>query len=246
MARLTVFHTSDTHNRLDTDIHVPLLTSLKKDCPGSILLDSGDSAASGNVTWRSSGERPHIIMTEAGYDAMCMGNREFHFFCPGLVGKLKNIAFPVLSANFRLRKTDCPVTVAESTIIERAGERIGIIGLSVPRVTKDMKMQAISAAYLDDPLETAKQIVPEMKSRCDYLIALTHIGIVLDREIAEKVPGIDLVLGGHTHIVVDETADGGTRIVHSGSHMKIVSRLDIDTKSKDVVVTRIEVGGQTA
>lgn len=246
MARLTVFHTSDTHNRLDTDIHVPLLDGMKKNCPGSILLDSGDSAASGNVTWHSSGERPHKIMTEAGYDAMCMGNREFHFLCPGLVGKLKNIAFPVLSANFRLRNKECPVVVQSSMVIERESEKIGIIGLSVPRVTKDMKMQSISAAYLDDPLETAKEIVPEMTSQCDYLIALTHLGIAADREIAEKVPGIDLVLGGHTHTIVDETSGGGTRIVHSGSHIKIVSRIDIDAKSKDVVVTRIEVGGQTA
>jgi len=239
MARLTIFHTSDMHNKLTPDI-AARLRDLKAAHPGSLMFDSGDAIWSGNIYWRLGGEPVLDLMNSVPYDALCMGNREFHFWGIGLDSKTSRAEFPVLSANIRAVRDGGEVPAQAYITFEREGLRIAVIGLSVPRVTERMLVKTISEYYFTDPIDAAAELVPKLRPECDVLIALTHIGIRVDRELAEKVRGIDLIMGGHTHVLTEERV-ADTRIVHHGSHVHYVGKVDLEVESGRVVSIKNEL-----
>ena len=233
MARLTIFHTSDMHNKLTPD-YAARLHDLKAANPGSLMFDSGDAIWSGNVYWRLGGEPVLDLMNSVPYDAMCMGNREFHFWGIGVNSKTARADFPILSANIRTVRDSRDAPALGYVTFEREGRRIIVFGLSVPRVTERMLVKTISEYYFADPIDAAAELVPKLRPECDVLIALTHTGIRIDRELAEKVGGIDLILGGHTHLLTEEHV-GDTCIVHHGSHVHYAGRVDLEIESGRVV-----------
>jgi 2',3'-cyclic-nucleotide 2'-phosphodiesterase (5'-nucleotidase family) len=237
MARLIIFHTSDMHNKL-TPALADRLRGLKADCPNSLMLDSGDAIWAGNVFWRPGGEPVLDLMNAVPYDAMCMGNREFHFLGVGVDAKTSRAAFPVLSANLRAAKPTRKPPARAYEVFERGGVQIGVMGLSVPSITERMLVKKVSDYFFTQPIAAATEVVPRLRAECDMLIALTHIGIKQDRELAESVDGIDLILGGHTHIVTPEPERvGRTWLLHHGSHAHFVGKVSIEIDSGHINVT---------
>lgn len=252
MGRVTVFHTSDIHNKLTAE-YARKLHDLKASEPGSLMFDSGDAIWSGNVYWRPGGEPVLDLMSSVPYDALCMGNREFHFLGIGMNAKVSKAQFPILSANLRSklmpdsRQLSAPVPqhsklntqpVAPCAFLERDGMRIGVMGLSVPCVTERMLVKKVSDYYFEQPIAAARELVPRLREQCDLVIALTHIGIKHDRELAERVEGIDVILGGHTHTVTPEPERvGRTWILHHGFYIRYVGKVTADVESGDVRVS---------
>jgi 2',3'-cyclic-nucleotide 2'-phosphodiesterase (5'-nucleotidase family) len=238
---ITIFHTNDFHNKL-TDAQAERLRKMKEATPGAILLDCGDAIWSGNVYLRPGGEPILKRMNYAGYDAMCMGNREFHFMAAGLRHKIGWAEFPVLSANIR-PTNGARLPVLPHITLERNGLRVTIMGLSVPMITERMLSRKVSSYVFDDPIETAARLVPELRPHCDLLVSLNHIGLHLDRKLAETVPGIDLIVGGHTHAVL-ESAEmvGETPIVQAGWYAHYVGKVKIAPEEK-VKAELIELRG---
>ncbi len=230
MARVVIFHTSDIHNRLTPD-RARFLRDLKAGVPDSLMLDSGDAIWAGNVFWRPGGEPVLDLMNQVPYDAMCLGNREFHFRRAGLVSKTSRARFPIVSSNLRTPGSQNPTPDTRhlpSVILRRAGVRVGVLGLSVPCVTQRMLVRRLADFWFDDPIEAAGEIVPKLRDECDLVVALTHIGLKRDRELAASVPGIDLILGGHTHTVTEAPERvGNTWILHHGAHCKHVGRVEV-------------------
>ena len=236
MPRITVFHTSDMHNKL-TPALADRLRELRQAHPGSMVLDSGDAIWAGNIVWRPGGEPILDVMTAVPYDAMCLGNREFHFLGIAMNSKTARAKFPILSANLRPANSSKPLRAKPYEILERGGVRVGVLGLSVPCITERMLVKRVSDHYFEQPISAAERIVPELRDRCDLLIALTHIGIKRDRELAESVRGINLILGGHTHAITAEPEQvGDTHILHHGSFAHYVGRVDVEIDSGSVVV----------
>lgn len=246
MGRVTVFHTSDMHNKLTPEL-TERLHDLKQAHPDSLMLDSGDAIWSGNIFWRPGGEPVLDLMSSVPYDAMCMGNREFHFLSAGLFNKTSRAKFPVLSANLRAA-TQLRLTTDSLSSEERAGVRsfttfncdgirVTILGLSVPCITERMLVKKLSDHYFAQPSEAAAEIVSTLRKECDVLIAITHIGIKQDRELAEAVPGIDVILGGHTHTITEQPERvGDTAILHSGMYAHYVRKVEIELEAGNVSV----------
>lgn len=91
----------------------------------------------------------------------------------------------------------------------------------VPMVTERMLSRVVSDFIWSDPIETAKVLVAELRSQCDLLIALTHIGFKQDQILAETCPVIDVILGGHSHTVLETPVQvGSTFVCQGGSHGK--------------------------
>jgi 2',3'-cyclic-nucleotide 2'-phosphodiesterase (5'-nucleotidase family) len=227
MSAITIFHTNDFHNKLTIE-KASHLHDLKSSTSGSILLDCGDAIWSGNIFFRPGGEPILKLMNSAGYDAMTLGNREFHFLQTGLRKKIGWAEFPVLCANIK-PSNGADLPVRSDITIERDGIRVAIFGLTVPMITQRMLSRRVSAYVFDDPLETARRILPRLRERADIVIALTHIGLNKDRELAASVPGIDLVIGGHTHAVLEnpETVEK-TTIVQAGWYAHKVGKVEIE------------------
>lgn len=226
MPDLTILHTNDLHGKL-TDVAARLIRRKKDSCDKCVLLDAGDAVSSGNIYYRPGGEPVLARMSEIGYDAMAMGNREFHFLSAGLKSKIKLAGFPVLSANLR-SGVDIGPTVQPSINLSLGGMRIAIFGLSVPMITKRMLASKVSPFWFEDPVSAASEIVPGLRKDADLLIALTHIGLQADKELAEKIPGIDIIVGGHTHAVISEVMYvGDTAIVQAGWWGHYLGRVEI-------------------
>jgi 2',3'-cyclic-nucleotide 2'-phosphodiesterase (5'-nucleotidase family) len=227
MPALTIFHTNDFHNKLTPEKSAHL-RQIKSSTPNSLLLDCGDAIWAGNIYFRPDGEPVLKLMNDAGYDAMTMGNREFHFLATGLRKKIGWADFPVLSANIRpTNGADMPVR--SDITVERGGVKVVIFGLTVPMITERMLVRRMSSYVFDDPIETASRIVPELRRRADVLIALTHIGLKSDRELADSVEGIDLIVGGHTHAVIEEPeCVGNTAIVQAGWFAHYVGKVELE------------------
>jgi 5'-nucleotidase / UDP-sugar diphosphatase len=236
MAAITIFHTSDLHNKLTSDMSARL-RELKASVPDTLLLDSGDAIWAGNIFWRPGGEPILDLMNDAGYDAMCMGNREFHFTQKGIFAKTDRARFPILSTNLRPAREGIPLPAKPHIIVKRAGLKIGLLGLSVPCITHRMLVKRVSDYYFVSPADAASEAVPELRSTCDLVVALSHIGIKPDRELAEQAPGIDVILGGHTHaLTLEPERVGDTYILHHGSHGHFVGRVDITLEAGEVSV----------
>jgi len=220
MATVNIFHTGDMHNRL-TPQKAQRLRELKGSAENTLLLDAGDAIWAGNIFYRPGGEPILKLMNLAGYDAMAMGNREFHFSRQGFRAKVGLAEFPVLCANAHASNGET-LPVVPHAIFERGGIRVAVFGLRVPMITERTLGKRFSIYRFADPVETAAELVPKLRQEAELVIALTHIGIDHDRRLAERVDGIDLIVGGHSHTELMEP--GSTPIVHSGWAARTVGK----------------------
>ena len=200
---LNILHTNDFHNHLSRR-QAEFIRETKRSLTNVLLLDAGDAVSAGNIGVRPGGEPILTLMSDIGYDAMTMGNREFHVADSLLRLKINKAEFPILCANIRWREDrgeQLPVT--SSTIAELPdGLKVGIFGLTVPMVTAKMSARMVSAFLFDDPIEIAQGEIRSLRSKVDVLIALTHIGAREDEHLAGLCPELDLIVGGHSHAVL--------------------------------------------
>jgi 2',3'-cyclic-nucleotide 2'-phosphodiesterase (5'-nucleotidase family) len=235
MAQVVVFHTSDLHNKLTPEI-ASRLREIKASVLDSLMLDSGDALRAGNIFWLP--KEPIIdLMNSVPYDAMCMGNREYHFLRAGLLAKTSGARFPILSANLRPAKTDSPAPVEPWVVFERGGTRIGVVGLTIPCITERMMVKRLAQFYFARPVDAAREVVPALRERSDLVIALTHLAAGADQDLADSVPGIDVILAAHSHTIADPERIGGTTILRHGARAQYVGKVTIDVEHDGVTVS---------
>jgi len=224
---LVLLHTADMHGRLD-EAGLARLQQLR--AVSDLYFDCGDAVKSGNVGVPARQDPVWERLARAGCDAGAPGNREFHVSSAAFRRKLRGCRHPLLAANMswngRARKpllpppagallaSDQPPLASALTIGD-----VGVFGVMVPMVTERMAARAVSAFLHRDPIEAARECVEWLRPRCKVVVALTHIGLRSDKRLAEEVPGVDIILGGHSHDLLDEPLRvGSTWIAHIGAH----------------------------
>ncbi|MGI4791707.1 MAG: bifunctional metallophosphatase/5'-nucleotidase [Janthinobacterium lividum] len=218
MTSFTLLHTNDFHNHL-SPAQAAFIGREKANLENVLLLDSGDAISAGNVGVRPGGEPILTLMSETGYDAMTLGNREFHVADALLRLKINKAAFPILCANIRWREDRGEILPTVPSLIKTLpnGLRVGIFGLTVPMVTPRMTARLVSAFVFDDPIITAQNQIALLRPDVDALIALTHIGLREDERLASACPELDLIDGGHSHDKLHEPkVVSGVPIVQAG------------------------------
>ncbi len=200
MKTLTLLHTNDFHNHLSA-AQATFIGSEKARHENTLLLDAGDAVSAGNIGVRPAGEPILTLMSQTGYDAMTLGNREFHVADALLRLKISKAKFPILCANIRWRddKGEKLPTVPSLLRTLPSGLRVGVFGLTVPMVTPRMTARLVSAFVFDDPVAAAQEQIARLRPEVDALIALTHIGLRQDEKLAVACPELDLIIGGHSH-----------------------------------------------
>ena len=135
----------------------------------------------------------------------------------GFKAKLAGAVQPILCANLRLKAGGRPLP--GDIVLETKGLRVGVFGVSVPMVTERMAAKAASAYLWSPPIAAAAECVRALRPTVDLLIGLTHVGHRMDVKMAEAVPGIDVLLTGHSHTVIEAPLRiGDTWICQGGSH----------------------------
>lgn len=110
-------------------------------------------------------------------------------------------------------------------MIKRGGIRIGITGLTTHDSGSPLKDTEL---IFEDELVCAENIYPEVAEKSDIVIALTHIGVEMDRRLARELPGLSAIIGGHSHTELSvPRMEGNVPIVQAGSFGLKLGRLDL-------------------
>ena len=176
------------------------------------------------------------VLNEMKYDVFVLGNHEFNFGMQALDEILKDIKAKKLTANFYYKKNDKRYIDA-TTIIEKDGVKLGIIGLSTPMSAKfEEDTGNLKDMKFTSPTEEARTQVEKLKAKgVDAIIAVTHMGIDNEnnipdtgmRDVINAVDGIDVVIAGHMHKDVPSETIKNTLITEPHRYGTVVSEVDL-------------------
>lgn len=211
-----------------------------------LLLSAGDVNMGVPESDMLDAEPDFQLMNMLGYDAMTLGNHEFDKSRDVLLKQREWAQFPFLSANI-VKKDSGEYLVDPYVIKEFDGLKVAIFGLTTQETPIMVTPGHVEDLEFQNVIETAKALVPKLREEADLVIALTHLGFFEesgggynspgDMKLAQEVPGIDLIVGGHSHDALTEAeVVGDTLIVQAGEWSKFVGRLDltIDTEADQV------------
>jgi len=214
---LRILHTNDFHGTLD-DNRQGKLSDLR--AQADVYFDCGDCVKAGNLAIPLKPEAVWPRLAALNCTASVPGNRESHPLEGPFKAKMKGATTPILCANLKYKDSG-KLVLSPSMLIEAGGLRIGVFGVMVAIVTARMASRVASHYLWDDPIKTAQEQAEQLRPNVDILIALTHIGFKKDVQLATQCPKIDLVLGGHSHTILEKPVMvGDTAICQTGSHAR--------------------------
>ncbi len=205
--------------------------SLRKQKP-SLFLSAGDMIQGNNWANLVQGESVIEWMNEMRFDAMVLGNHEFDFGQEVLRKRISESSFPVLGANV----VGLNHLIKPFVIEDLAGVKIGIIGVVAEETPTTTHPRNVAGLKFISPVETVRKYVGELKPQVDLVVLLSHIGYPADRDLAQRVKGIDVIVGGHSHTKIAKPVRlGNTLIVQSWEHEKALGVLDLTLEDGKVI-----------
>lgn len=241
---LTLLYTADVHSRIDpfpaAFYHktyagkgglariATMARELKKQNPNSLLLDSGDYLQGTPYFNFFKGDVELKAYQQAGFDAITIGNHEFDNGVPALRKALENFSGPIITTNV----TFSPDMGQRYAVLKAGNLRVGVFGL-MTEVSGLVTPPNFQTAKYYDPVKVAQAAVEKLSKEADIIVCMSHVGIVppwseedpaahssskiTDEVIAQKVPGIDVILSGHTHAMVSNPI-----VIRSGNHRTLI------------------------
>ena len=246
--KLVVIHTNDMHGyyeTTETSIGIAGIASLKDyyKAQGAdvLLLDAGDFSQGSTLVSYYKGKNAAEYIAAAGYDAVSMGNHEFDYSFDVLLDNMKvltDAGVKVIDANVINKETGKAYFDANA-VFDLNGYKVGVFGLDTAEtLTKASPSNVKLVNFLDkeDMFKEAQAQVDALKAEgCSYIIALTHIGVDEEStgrrslDLAEAVKGINLIVDGHSHTVMDGGQKvGDTLITSTGSYLANAGTVVID------------------
>lgn len=248
---LTIMHTNDSHARVEqrpklaTAVH-----EVRSQSPDAILVDAGDVFSAGTPYFEKYlGLADLWFMNDIHYDAMTFGNHEFDKGSEVLSNFIKQMTFPMVSANIYLKHDPylLPLYINEISynpvggniypaIVKQVnGEKVGIFGLTA---------YSFPPVGFYDPYSKASATVAALQSQgINKIIVLSHLGFDSDQKLATSVNGIDVIVGGHSHSTVLEkpfvvNKIEPTIIVHAGIWLSSLGLLNVTFNPQGVAIAQ--------
>jgi 5'-nucleotidase / UDP-sugar diphosphatase len=222
-----------------------LVRGVRQTAAHSLYLDSGDLIEGTAAFTAFDGEPEMRAMSALEPDAVALGNHDLDPGAADFVTKHRQFAtFPVLAANYSAPGTDFGRTFTGSITLNANGIRIGVIGVANPTspggLASDDNPFGIALAPAASAVQTA---IDTLRPSVDVIVAITHLGLDADEALISATSGLDVVLGGHQHLTIDEPIermDCGPNLsarracaprrvilVHSGALGRYVGRVDL-------------------
>ncbi|WP_300036205.1 bifunctional metallophosphatase/5'-nucleotidase [uncultured Roseobacter sp.] len=256
---LTILHTNDFHARFEPISKYDSGCSAEDDAEGkcfggsarlvtavaeararsnnSILVDGGDQFQGTLFYTYYKGALAAEMMNKLGYDAMTVGNHEFDDGPEVLRGFMDAVDFPVLMSNADVSGEPLLAdTLAKSTVIERGGEKLGLIGLT-PEDTDELASPGPNITF-SDPVAAVQAEVDRLTAEgVNKIIVLSHSGYGTDQRVAAETTGVDVIVGGHSNSLLSNTNEravgpyptmvGNTAIVQAYAYGKFLGELNL-------------------
>ena len=226
--RLVLIHTNDVHSRLDpmdsgehkglggVEARATTIRSLRAAHPHTLLLDAGDMLQGTPYFNLFGGEAEFKAMSAIGYDVATAGNHDFDNGTQSLADNItKHGNFPVLNCNYDVRDTALAGKFRESVVFEKAGLRIGVVGVGI-KLDGLVMNELHEGVIYKNPVTEVERVAKVLRNdeKCDFIICLSHLNLNSvgqnrsgepgDRDIAARIPEIDVVIGGHNHFFLDQ------------------------------------------
>ncbi len=223
---MRLYHTSDMHDHRG---FAPRLRALRDEKPG-LLFDCGD-ALRGSQTMYYRNEPIIAEIDEAGYDAQAIGNREFSYAYPLLRARSRKMQHPLVCTNL-LDTKGRELPFLQSMTMRADDITIHILGLLIMQYPVGSFYERIFGWRFLDPWDAVQPHADRIPEG-DMLLVLSHVGLSLDRELAQRIPRIDLILGGHSHdtLFTPEFVNS-VPIVHAGPYAQYVSRTELTHRAE--------------
>ena len=256
--KLVILHTNDTHSQVEPTEKSNLKTAnmggyarrmgviekIRSEEKNVLLFDAGDFSQ-GTPYFNFFNGRVEIdALNRMQYDAGTLGNHEFDNGIDTLAVILQKARFPMISSNYEVDNTPIKNQIQPYLILKKFGLKIGIMALNV-----DPKSLIIESNYRGlvyrDPIEKAQELSAFLKNKkkCDLVICLSHLGSdstsvdVNDFTVAHQTKHIDIILGGHSHSLLENVKTNnanGKKVIISqmGKSGLYLGRIDLELKKK--------------
>ncbi|NBD30428.1 MAG: multifunctional 2',3'-cyclic-nucleotide 2'-phosphodiesterase/5'-nucleotidase/3'-nucleotidase [Alphaproteobacteria bacterium] len=223
---LTILHTNDMHSRIESISRFDSTCGAEDEAAGEcfggiarvatmvdqkreeladqnvVLLDAGDPFQGSLFYTTYKGAAEAEFMEDIGYDVMAVGNHEFDDGPPKLAEFIDAVSFPVISGNLDLSSSELLKDRVENhVVLEVGGQRIGVIS-ALATDTDETSSPGPNVTFQDEIDSLAADAQALTDEGVDIIIALNHVGLPVDRRIAEAVPQIDVIIGGHSHTLM--------------------------------------------
>lgn len=207
-----------------------VVKSIRADRPEAIILDGGDTWQGSMTSLLTNGQDMVNVMNKLGVEAMT-SHWEWTLGTERVKEIVESLPFPFLGQNIFDKEWDEPA-FDPYTWFERGGAKIAVIGQAFPYMpiaNPGWMFPEYSFGIRDERMQ---EMVDEVRAAgADLVVVLSHNGFDVDRKMAGRVQGIDVILTGHTHDAIPEPVlVGQTILIASGSHGKFVSRVDLDVR----------------
>ena len=259
---LSIMHTNDTHAKVETaPKRITAIKEIRAEKPEAVLIDAGDVFTGTLYFNEFQGKADLEFMNLAGYDVMTFGNHEFDLGSSAeghkaLADFIKGAQFPFVSANAdfsadeNLQGLFSDIVSSEpengkiynGIVKEVNGEKVGFFGLTTPE-TADLSSP--DKVVFEDYIASAEKAVAAFEDMgVNKIVAVSHIGfddnpeVDNDITLAEKVDGIDVIVGGHSHTqlnepyIVNKGEDGAAKdptvIVQASSQGDYLGTVDVE------------------
>lgn len=225
--RLVILHTNDTHSQIDPlpanhnkypnqggiAARASVIEKYRQNNEHVLLLDAGDFFQGTPYFNRFHGVLEMKLMSALGYDVVTLGNHDFDIGIDGFMKAQQHANFSFVNANYDFGTTALNQVVKPFQILKKGPFKIGVFGIGID-LNGLVAAPNFEGLNFKDPFESAKEAVAALqKVNCDLIICLSHLGFDYpdkakpsDLILAQKVAGIDLILGGHTHTFMDAPA----------------------------------------
>ena len=232
---LTILHTSDVHGRLEPITYHNMKNvggaarqsyfykQIKKEKPNTLILDSGDIFQGSIYYQMFKGKLTADILKILKYDAIALGNHEFDRGVKELKTLIKKSKTPFLSANIEFSDKELQKLVKPYITKEIEGRKVIIIGVTTPTLSNLSNSDGVT---IYEPSSIVRNIIAE-NDNADMIIVLSHCGYEIDKQIALENPKIDIIFGGHNHLLFDRPiVTGNVEIINSGEFGVYVSDVE--------------------
>lgn len=214
---LVILHTNDTHSRIDPDVdglggiarRQVVIDSIREIYPNVMLVDAGDAVQGTLYYTLFGGEVERVLMNELGYDIQILGNHEFDGGMDNLVREWDKLNATKISTNYDLSDTPLDSIIQPYFIKQIGNRKIAFIAINLDPEGIIFAGSSEGVRYKDG-LHEADSIADYLKNeeKVDFIVAITHIGYSVgtgygDVDLASKSRNIDIIIGGHTHTLIN-------------------------------------------
>jgi 5'-nucleotidase/UDP-sugar diphosphatase len=197
----------------------------------TLFLAAGDMVQGNNWANLFQGKSSIEAMNAMNFDAMVVGNHEFDFGQAILKERIGEANFPVLGANVIGLSTLKPYVMKDLD-----GLTITVIGVVTGDTPVTTHPKNVKGLQFLPPEDTVSKYVRELRGKSDIVVVLSHLGFSVDTDLAKKIDGIDVIVGGHSHTKVEKPAlVGKTFVVQAFEHGKALGVLDLTVENGRIV-----------